>query len=494
MRRLFRYLRRRARDEQGAALILVVVGLPAFVAFGIFVIDVGNWWVHKRHLQTQADAAALAGAREYRFPACSNQDIVEEAVDYSGGVLADPDANYGGFDGTPLNYNHQLAASARPTRPHAGAAHAGQHPRPVGRDHTHRSQERQQVGRRRPCKQQRRRSQGHAAGGPQAVRGDDARRQADRDGHRGPLLAAALPGRPRLRQLHRRPRAGRAAPADRRHRHAAAGGRGPESHARPRVAVRRGHAAAARRRGARAARPRGRAADLRQQRRRRRHADDHRPRSRDARRPRRHEAADRREGRVQRQRLDRLRRRRRLVLRDGCRRRHADPRRARVRGAARSRRPEPVHGRDRQRRGRADRRRYRRRPGLPRRAPRRGGDRQGRGRVREQRVRPARQRLLLDHVRRGEARGRPAGAPGDGGDHQPRDHQRHPASTRISRTATAPAPSRCTGSTPTSAGRRRAPHACRSSWARARAGSTSSGRSAGTTPRSTWAAPLPRRA
>ena len=45
-----------------------------FVAFGIFVIDVGNWWVHKRHLQTQADAAALAGAREYRFPACSNQD------------------------------------------------------------------------------------------------------------------------------------------------------------------------------------------------------------------------------------------------------------------------------------------------------------------------------------------------------------------------------------------------------------------------------------
>ena len=113
-------LRRRATDERGAALIFLAVSLPAFIAFGIFVIDVGNWWVHKRHLQTQADAAALAGAREFRFPTCSNQDIVEEAVDYSGGVLADPDVNYAGFDGNPLNYNHQLAASVRPSGPTQG--------------------------------------------------------------------------------------------------------------------------------------------------------------------------------------------------------------------------------------------------------------------------------------------------------------------------------------------------------------------------------------
>jgi hypothetical protein len=120
MTRIGRHLRRRASDERGAALIFVAVALPAFVAFGIFVIDVGNWWVHKRHLQVQADAAALAGAREFRFPACSDKDIVEEAVDYSGGVLADPDANYATFDGSPLNYNHQLAASARPAGPTQG--------------------------------------------------------------------------------------------------------------------------------------------------------------------------------------------------------------------------------------------------------------------------------------------------------------------------------------------------------------------------------------
>ena len=120
MTRLAQWLRRRAGDERGAALIFVVIALPAFVAFGIFVVDVGNWWVHKRHLQVQADAAALAGAREFRFPACSDKDIVEEAVDYSGGVLDDPDVNYTGYDGAPLNYNHQLAASARPSGPTQG--------------------------------------------------------------------------------------------------------------------------------------------------------------------------------------------------------------------------------------------------------------------------------------------------------------------------------------------------------------------------------------
>jgi Putative Flp pilus-assembly TadE/G-like len=120
MRRLAQQLRRRAADETGAALIFVAIGLPVFIAFGIFVIDVGNWWVHKRHLQVQADAAALAGAREFRFPACSDKDIVEEAVDYSGGVLADPDVNYTAFDGLPLSYNHQLAASARPSGPTQG--------------------------------------------------------------------------------------------------------------------------------------------------------------------------------------------------------------------------------------------------------------------------------------------------------------------------------------------------------------------------------------
>ena len=36
--------------------------MPVLLSFGILAADVGNWYVHKRELQTQADAAALAGA------------------------------------------------------------------------------------------------------------------------------------------------------------------------------------------------------------------------------------------------------------------------------------------------------------------------------------------------------------------------------------------------------------------------------------------------
>ena len=118
MKRLAQRLRRRATDERGAALIFVAVGLPVFVAFGIFVIDVGNWW-RRRPPPGPGRRRRPRGAREFRFPVCSDKDI-EEAVDYSGGVLADPDGNYAAFEGTPLAYNHQLAASARPTGPTQG--------------------------------------------------------------------------------------------------------------------------------------------------------------------------------------------------------------------------------------------------------------------------------------------------------------------------------------------------------------------------------------
>ena len=90
MSRLLTHLRRRAGDERGAALLLVAIGLPAFILFGAFVIDVGNWWVHKRHLQVQADSAALAGAMRFTYPDCSNDLIAGTAIEYSGGRELQP--------------------------------------------------------------------------------------------------------------------------------------------------------------------------------------------------------------------------------------------------------------------------------------------------------------------------------------------------------------------------------------------------------------------
>ncbi len=46
--------------ERGGVLVLVAVLLPVLILMASFVVDVGNWFEHKRHLQLQADAGALA--------------------------------------------------------------------------------------------------------------------------------------------------------------------------------------------------------------------------------------------------------------------------------------------------------------------------------------------------------------------------------------------------------------------------------------------------
>src|SRR5713101_3719039 len=55
--------------ESGAALIISTT----------FVIDEGVWFVHRRHLQTEADAAVLAGARDFQYP-CTAGGIVDERI------------------------------------------------------------------------------------------------------------------------------------------------------------------------------------------------------------------------------------------------------------------------------------------------------------------------------------------------------------------------------------------------------------------------------
>jgi hypothetical protein len=78
--------------ERGAALVIVVVWLPVLLVVFMFVVDVGNWFVHKRHLQMQADAGALAGGGVFHIP-CADTPIIDETRNYAG----DPSA------GTPYN-------------------------------------------------------------------------------------------------------------------------------------------------------------------------------------------------------------------------------------------------------------------------------------------------------------------------------------------------------------------------------------------------------
>jgi hypothetical protein len=71
------------RAQEGSVLVMVALWLPVLVLVAIFVVDVGNWFVHKRHLQMQADAGALAGGGKFTFP-CSDAPIVAEARRYAG--------------------------------------------------------------------------------------------------------------------------------------------------------------------------------------------------------------------------------------------------------------------------------------------------------------------------------------------------------------------------------------------------------------------------
>jgi hypothetical protein len=90
------------REEHGAALVTVVLWLPLLMLLPIFVIDVGNWFGHHRHLQTQADAAALAAAGElattFGAAACDDSAVEQTAREYSG-------TESGG-------YNHQIGGTS----------------------------------------------------------------------------------------------------------------------------------------------------------------------------------------------------------------------------------------------------------------------------------------------------------------------------------------------------------------------------------------------
>jgi hypothetical protein len=85
-------VRRLAREERGGVLVMFAVWLPVLMLFMTFVVDVGNWFEHKRHLQLQADAGALAGGTAFTFP-CSDADIDDVARQYAGDPTHDAPYN-----------------------------------------------------------------------------------------------------------------------------------------------------------------------------------------------------------------------------------------------------------------------------------------------------------------------------------------------------------------------------------------------------------------
>jgi Flp pilus assembly protein TadG len=78
-------LRHRIVREQRGSMAIAAIGLafPLFLLFGVLAVDVGNRYVHKRELQTQADAGALAAASAFTHP-CDAGAISASAESYAG--------------------------------------------------------------------------------------------------------------------------------------------------------------------------------------------------------------------------------------------------------------------------------------------------------------------------------------------------------------------------------------------------------------------------
>ena len=69
---------------QDGSFLLVALVLPVMLLFTSFAVDVAGIYVHRRHLQMQADAAALAGASKLQVVNCDDAVIQAESDKYAG--------------------------------------------------------------------------------------------------------------------------------------------------------------------------------------------------------------------------------------------------------------------------------------------------------------------------------------------------------------------------------------------------------------------------
>src|ERR1700738_1809695 len=95
------------RDQRGVVTLIVAVCLVAFLGMTAIAIDFGFWWTSQRHLQTQADAGALAGADQFLQNPASCPGTIKTVADQ----YAAPNTPTTGSDPVPAN-NKQAGAEA----------------------------------------------------------------------------------------------------------------------------------------------------------------------------------------------------------------------------------------------------------------------------------------------------------------------------------------------------------------------------------------------
>jgi hypothetical protein len=103
-------------DERGSVLVITLVVLSTLLVFAAYAIDEGIWFVHHAHLQTEADAAALAGAQNFQYPCLSTREeaIKKTVHEYDG-------TQYDGTTGG--GYNGQVPVVPATSATYSGTQH-----------------------------------------------------------------------------------------------------------------------------------------------------------------------------------------------------------------------------------------------------------------------------------------------------------------------------------------------------------------------------------
>ena len=80
-------------SERGQVVVMFALLLPVFLGLGSIVLAIGDWYVHKKHLQTLVDAGAFAGGTAFsacfQAPLGTNGQIKQRALEYSGDPTRD---------------------------------------------------------------------------------------------------------------------------------------------------------------------------------------------------------------------------------------------------------------------------------------------------------------------------------------------------------------------------------------------------------------------
>jgi hypothetical protein len=112
---------RSLREESGGVIVLTALLLPVMLLLVSLSVDVGNWWVHKRHLQLQADAAALAGGalfgKCFTDPSGANAAMQNEATKYSGATGSVYNGQVGNANKGTITVLYQSKTYAAGTHP-----------------------------------------------------------------------------------------------------------------------------------------------------------------------------------------------------------------------------------------------------------------------------------------------------------------------------------------------------------------------------------------